>query len=135
MEFSENIIVWYTSFKYNTDKQSHLELPKTVKASLIKRKAKFTLCSLPFKNLKSVMILFKSKFFPAISIMGKEYGYVLQNTYVYQPLHFSSIIGLTSSFTCPVNLLQYLESTFFISKAECFSIFDQKGVNFFLFFC
>ena len=52
------------------DKTSHLELPELAKASLLKAKAKFTLCNLLFKNLQPVMILFKVEFCLAMSIMG-----------------------------------------------------------------
>ena len=74
VELSDNLNVWYASFTSDTYKHSHLELPKIAKASLIKGKAKVTLCNLLFKNLKLVMILFKHEFFLAISIMGEEYG-------------------------------------------------------------
>ena len=74
LEFSYNFIKWYAPFRSKTDNHSHLELPKIVNVSLINGKAKFTLCSLLFKNLKSAMILFKLGFFLAINIMGEIYG-------------------------------------------------------------
>ena len=66
-----------------------------------KGKAKFTLCSLSLKNLKSAMILFKLGFFLAISIIGEEYG---DMSFSKVPkcinLYISfSIIGLSSNLT------------------------------------
>ena len=95
---SKNSIVWYASFRCNNDTCSHLEFPKIGKASLIKGKARFTLCNLLFKNLKSVIILFKFEFVLAISFMGEEYGemsgYKIPKC---TNLHISSsIIGLSS---------------------------------------
>ena len=74
LEFSDNFTVWYVSLRSMTDRHSHLELPKTAKTSLIKRKANVNVCNLLFKKLKSIKIPFPLEFFLAISIMVEENG-------------------------------------------------------------
>ena len=65
LEHSDNLMVWYASFKSSADKHSQLEFPKIAEVSLINRKAKFTLCNLLFNILFEILL--------AMSIMNDGY--------------------------------------------------------------
>ena len=58
LEFSESLSEWNTSFKSNTHKLSHLELPDTENESFNYGYAKLPLAILMFKCLKSVTTLY-----------------------------------------------------------------------------
>ena len=50
LELSDNLMVWFASFKSSTKEHLYLELLMITKASLIKGNAKFTLFNLLFKT-------------------------------------------------------------------------------------
>ena len=53
-EFSDNLSEWKASFRSNTERQSHLELPNIANVSFINGYAKVFLVILVFKCQKSV---------------------------------------------------------------------------------
>ena len=73
-EFSDNLHEQKASFKSNTNRTSHFELPKTENVSLTNAYAKLFFTILTFKCLKSVTTLLPLVNFLLINITGLEYA-------------------------------------------------------------
>ena len=73
-EFSDNLSEWKASFRSNTERTLHFELPNTENMSLTNGYAKLFLAILTFKCLKSVTTLLSLVNFLLINITGLEYA-------------------------------------------------------------